>query len=184
MLQVNDKDTTPAATPDTGTFPFRERKRKLDGSIHDYETELLYRDGRVAIVRFVMTRGGGPPHLPIEVPPNSSSLGYFWARRPYNLYRMLDPNGQVLAHRFDAVADVKITAEGVDYRDLILDWWVFPDETLSEEDHDELDEAIAAGTISPADAERAIEAARQVFSRYRHIIDEAVDLERRFIRRR
>lgn len=175
------KDTTAKADPDTGPFPFIERKRTFDGAIHQYETELLHRDGRVAIVRFVMTQGGGPPRLPIQVPPGSISLGYFWARRPYNLYRMIDPQGRVLAHRFDAVSDVKLTAGSVDYRDLILDWWAFPDDTLVEEDRDELEEAIRLGTIAPRDVERANEAARQIFSRYRHIIDEAVELERRWV---
>ncbi len=79
---MKGKDTTAKAGADTGAFPFRERKLKLDGTIHEYETELLYRDGRVAIVRFVMTRGGGPPRLPVSVPPGSVSYGYFWARRP------------------------------------------------------------------------------------------------------
>ncbi len=96
---------------------------------------------------------------------------------------MIDPEGQLLAHRFDAVADVKLSAETVEYRDLILDWWAFPDDTLIEEDRDELEDAIERGTIDAKDVERANEAARQVFSRYRHIIDEAVELERKFVRR-
>ena len=118
------------ATLGSAIFPFRERKKKADGSVHDYETELVYRDGRVVIVRFRMTAGGGPPRLPISVPAGSVSYGYFWARRPYNLYRMLDPEGRVLAHRFDAVSEVRFETDGLEYRDLALDWWVLPDGTL------------------------------------------------------
>ena len=167
------------ANPDSAIFPFRERKYKADGSVHDYETALVYRDGRVVIVRFRMPGGGGPPRLPVSVTPGSISYGYFWARRPYNLYRMLDPEGRVLAHRFDAVSDVRFDEDGLDYRDLALDWWVLPDGTLIEEDRDELEAALVAGQLSPRDGERAEEAARQVFSRYRHIIDEAEKLQRR-----
>jgi len=180
VARSDSKDTPAAAGRDSAVFPFRERKRKLDGTVHEYETELVHRDGRVVIVRFHMTRGGGPPRLPVEVPAGSVSYGYFWARRPYNLYRWLDPQGKVIAHRFDAVADVRFGDDSLDYRDLVLDWWVLPDDTLLEEDRDELEEAIAAGAIAPADVARANEAARQVFSRYRHIIDEAVELERRW----
>lgn len=180
-LQVGGKDTSPRAPLDSAVFPFRERKRKADGTVHDYETELVHRDGRVAIVCFRMTTGGGPPRLPVQVPPGSISYGYFWARRPYNLYRMLDPEGRVLAHRFDAVSEVRISAEAVEYRDLALDWWVLPDETLLEEDRDELETALAEGTLSAKDGERAEEAARQVYSRYRHIIDEAEQLQRRYV---
>lgn len=167
--------------PDTSPFPFRERKRKADGTVHEYDTALVHQDKTVTIVRFEMTRGGGPPRLPISVPPGSVSYGYFWARRPYNVYRMLGPDGSVLAHRFDAITDVRITSDSVDYRDLILDWWALPDGTLLEEDRDELEDAITAGTISVVDQRIANEAARQIFSRYRHIIDEVVELERRLV---
>jgi len=177
------KDTTEQQGADSGAFPFRERKRKPDGTVHEYETPLVHRDGRVTIVRFEMTRGGGPPRLPVAVPAGSVSYGYFWGRRPYSMYRWISPEGGVIAHRFDAVADVRIGETGVDYRDLILDWWVLPDGTLLEEDRDELEEAIAAGTISATDVEQANEAARQVFSRYRHIIDEVEALERKWVNR-
>lgn len=168
------------ATPDSTAFPFRERKRKADGTIHDYETELVHRDKTVVIVKFLMTRAGGPPRLPVSVPAGTVSYGFFWPRRPYNVYRWVSPEGVVLAHRFDAVTDVRITDESVDYRDLILDWWALPDDTLLEEDRDELEAAIAAGTISAGDQKIAKEAARQIFSRYRHVVDEVVALEKRF----
>ncbi|HNM78012.1 MAG TPA: hypothetical protein PKI89_06600 [Tepidiformaceae bacterium] len=170
------------APADSHLPPFLERKRQIDGTIHDYETELIHRDQTVAIVRFVMTRGGGPPRLPVTVPAGSVSYGYFWPRRLYNVYRWLSPEGELIAHRFDAVTAVKVTDEGVDYRDLVLDWWAFPDDSLIEEDRDELEAAIEVGTISAADARLAEDAAYQVFSRYRHIIDEVVALERRWVR--
>jgi hypothetical protein len=179
---VNGKDTAGEATPDSGIFPFRERKKKVDGTIEDYETELVYRDGRVAIVRFEVKKGGGPPRLAVTVPPGSVSYGYFWARRPYSLYRWIGPQGSLLAHRFDAVGEVRIHPGGVEYEDLVLDWWVLPDGTLLEEDREELDEAIAAGLVDAEAAGKANEAARQIYSRYRHIIDEVEAMERKWVR--
>jgi hypothetical protein len=179
---VNGKDTTTNDAADSGAFPFRERKKKVDGTIEDYETELVHRDGRVAIVRFEITKGGGPPRLAVTVPPGSVSYGYFWARRPYSMYRWIGPDGSLLAHRFDAVGEVKILPGGVEYQDLVLDWWVLPDGTLLEEDRDELDGAIASGTIHAAGVAKAEEAARAIYSRYRHIIDEVEQLERRWVR--
>jgi predicted RNA-binding protein associated with RNAse of E/G family len=161
---------------------FVEKKEKPGGKVLEYEVDLVHRSASVAIVRFEMKQGGGPPRLPIEVPAGSVSYGYFWPRRPYSLYRWISPEGDVVAHRFDAVTDVRMTESEVAYRDLVLDWWVFPDDTLIEEDRDELEELLASGTITPAEAARANEAARQVFSRYRHIIDEVVELERRWVR--
>jgi len=175
------KDTAAGLAADSAVFPFRERKKKVDGTIEEYETELVYRDGRVAIVRFEMPRGGRPG-LPVTVPPGSVSFGYFWARRPYSMYRWIGPDGKVLAHRFDAVGEMRFEPGGVEYQDLALDWWVLPDGTLIEEDRDELEAAVASGAINAADAARANEAARQIYSRYRHIIDEVEDLERRWVR--
>jgi predicted RNA-binding protein associated with RNAse of E/G family len=80
------------------------------------------------------------------------------------------------------VTDVRVTDDGVEYRDLLLDWWVLGDGTLTEEDRDEFEAAIADGSISGADISKAEEAARQVYSRYRHIIDEVEELERRHVR--
>lgn len=168
--------------PDSRLPAFLERKRKTDGTVLDYETELVHRDQTVVIVKFMMTRGGGPPRLPVAVPAGSVSYGYFWPRRPYNVYRWLAPGGELIAHRFDAVTAVKVSESAVEYRDLILDWWAFPDGTLSEEDRDELDAAIASGAITAAEAKLANDAAYQVFSRYRHIIDDVEALERRWVR--
>lgn len=160
-----------------------EKKEKPGGQVLEYEVDLVHRSASVAIVRFEITREVGPPRLPIRVPAGSVSYGYFWARRPYSLYRWLSPEGALLAHRIDAVTNVRITETEVAYRDLVLDWWVYPDDELVEEDRDELQELLASGVITPAEAERANEAAQQVFSRYRHIIDEVVELERRYVNR-
>jgi hypothetical protein len=174
------QDTPPGDAP--ASLPrYREVKVKPGGTELAYETDLVHRDRTLVIVRFLMRRGGGPPRLPVEVPAGSVSYGYFWARRPYNVYRWLRADGTLIAHRFDAVAEVRIAEDSVRYRDLALDWWSLPDGTLLEEDRDELEALAASGTLSVADVERANEAARQVFSRYRHIIDEVVTLERRFV---
>jgi hypothetical protein len=174
------KDTLTGEPP--ASLPrYREVKVKPGGEQLTYETDLVHRDRTLVIVRFLMRVGGGPPRLPVEVPAGSVSYGYFWARRPYNVYRWLRADGTLIAHRFDAVAEVRIAEDSVRYRDLALDWWALPDGTLIEEDRDELEALAASGALSAADLDRANEAARQVFSRYRHIIDEVVALERKFV---
>ncbi|MEO6399028.1 MAG: DUF402 domain-containing protein [Tepidiformaceae bacterium] len=159
--------------------PYLERKQKPDGTWREYECALLHREAGLVIVRFVMARGGAIHGTPIEIPPGSVSHGYFWKRRPHNLYRMRRADGSLLAHRFDAVTEVRIGDSQVSYRDLVLDWWTLPDGTIIEEDRDELEELHAAGLLSDADSLIADEAAREVWSRYRHIIDDVVALERK-----
>lgn len=161
--------------------PIVERKQKPGGAVRDYPCILVY-DARPAlmVVRFVMERGGAIFGTPVEVPPGSISDGFFWARRPYNLYRMYRTDGSLIAHRLDAVADVVLTDGAVTYRDLFLDWWVYPDGTIVEEDRDELARLAAVGLVTPADVAAANAAAHQVLGRYRHVIDEAEALERVF----
>lgn len=170
---------TPPGNPVAIGRPYLERKQKPDGSWREYQCTLLHRAPGVVVVRFVMERGGVINGTPIAVDPGSVSHGYFWTRRPYNLYRMRRSDGSVIAHRFDAVTDVTIGDTGVSYRDLVLDWWVQPDGTIFEEDRDEFDELRAAGKLPAGDERRAEEAARQIWSRYRHIIDDVVTLERK-----
>ncbi|MBI2766948.1 MAG: DUF402 domain-containing protein [Chloroflexi bacterium] len=159
--------------------PILERKEKPDGSWREYPCTLVRREPGLAVVRFVMERGGAVFGTPIAIPPGSISFGYFWARRPYNLYRMKTVAGEVIAHRFDAVTDVRLGEEAIEYRDLILDWWAQPDGTLVEEDREEFEAALESGGLGAKDLARAHAAARQVFSRYRHIIDEAAAIERK-----
>ena len=173
---------TPASDQVAIGHPIIERKQKSDGTIREYGCTLLHLDAGLAVVEFVMRKGGAIQGTPIEVPPGSVSHGYFWKRRPYNLYRMHHADGTLIAHRFDAVADVRLSPEIIFYRDLVLDWWVMPDGTLIEEDRDEFDALLAAGAMERRDVERAEDAARAIFSRYRHIIDDVEKLERRLFR--
>lgn len=156
-----------------------ERKFKPDGTAREYACELVARRPGLLVVRFRLESGGAAFGAPIRIPPGSVSYGWFWARRPYNLYRMFGPDGLLVAHRFDAVAAVKLLAGAVEYRDLVLDWWVSPDDTILEEDRDELELLAANGLLSPDDIAAANAAAHQVLSRYRHIIEDVAALERK-----
>jgi hypothetical protein len=163
---------------------YLEVKLKPGGERREYPTRLVHLGRGFVIVRFEMQRGGGPPDIPVSVPPGSVSLGYFWARRPYNLYRWRDPSGRLIAHRFDAVADVAIAPESVIYRDLVLDWWVLPGDVLLEEDREEFEALAEAGLLTAKDVAAACAADREVHARYRHIIDGAARLEARYARAR
>ncbi len=163
----------PAPTPVT------ERKIAVDGSVREYGCQLVARRPGLTVVRFDMPKGGNVFGAPVDVPPGSVSYGWFWTRKPYSLYRMFGPDGALLAHRFDAVAGVRFLHDAVEYHDLVLDWWVLPDDTIIEEDRDEFEALAASATLSPADAAAANKAAFEVLSRYRHIIDDVERLEAR-----
>ena len=154
-----------------------ERKIALDGSAMDFVCTLSFRGPGLAVVRFVLPGGADAYRTPVPVPPHAVSFGYFWFRRPYNAYRILAPGGDHVAHRFDAVANVRIGEAMVSFRDLVLDWWALPDGTLIEEDREEFERATAEGRITGRDLDAAERARRAILSRFRHIIDEIAALE-------
>jgi predicted RNA-binding protein associated with RNAse of E/G family len=97
------------------------------------------------------------------------------------MYRFRNAGGEVIGHRFDAVSRVAIADDVVEYDDAILDWWVLPTGEVIEEDADEFEEARAAGTLAASAVAKAEAARRAILGRYRHIIDDAASLERRFL---
>ena len=159
-----------------------ERKIKPDGSVREYACLLLHAEPNLVVIRYAVTGGSAGFAVPLVLPPGSTSDGYFWRNKHYNLYRFRGPGGEVLGHRLDAVTDVRFAPGLVEYRDLAVDWWVLADGTLIEEDRDELDSLAASGALRPADIAAANDASRQVYSRYRHIIDGAEGVEARIAR--
>jgi hypothetical protein len=136
-----------------------ERKVKTDGSWHEYSCGVVSMTPGLLVISYVMARGGTLPDVHLPVAPGSISYGYFWRDRPYSLYRMKRPDGSIIAHRFDAVGDVRWTDTLLEYRDLVLDWWLLADGTLLTEDEDELAELVQRNAITADDVAIA-EAAR------------------------
>ena len=170
---------TPAVESGANTPTVIERKRKADGTIREYRCSLVHRGRGLMVVRYVFDGPAGTFNTPIEIPRRTVSDGWFWERQPYNLYRMHGPDGRLVAHRFDAVADVRLGDGIVEYRDLVLDWWALPDGTVIEEDRDEFEDLSTRGLLSEGDIAEANRAAQAVLGRYRHIIEEVERVERR-----
>lgn len=132
--------------PDVRTF-IETKERIRDGAILTFECEpvayepsraiCLFRStGSFATTTFTMQKGG-------------LSYGFFWRHRPYILYRISEPDGSLIGHRFDVVDRVRIGPDRAAYRDLVVDAWVPAGGTLRLEDEDELAELIEQGKIEP-----------------------------------
>lgn len=143
-----------------------EIKRHLDGRIERFECLLLLRRPHVAVLRFdqkVARKADG-----FAFPAGSRSYGFFWRRRPYLLYRMVDPAGRLIAHRFDAVEDMRLSERTMSYTDLLLDVWVDPLGNARVEDEDEVAACLKRGLLS-AEQHRRIEQTRALLLR-RHAV--------------
>jgi hypothetical protein len=148
-----------------------EVKRHIDGTLHRFECELLLRLPHVVAVRFEHWRGrsAGPFHIPA----GSVTHGFFWARRPYSLYRMRAPAGAPIADRYDIVEDVRLGEREIVYTDLFLDIWVAPGGRVIVEDEDEVEGASRAGLLSKAQVARVERAKDIVQRRHLSIVREA-----------
>ncbi len=123
-----------------------ETKRHLDGRQEQFTCGRIAVSPRLAIVRFA--HSGPRTAGEFFFPAGSVTIGFFWAGRHYNLYRITGPDGAVIVYRFDVVDAVRITPTHVSYTDLLLDLWVTPDGRLRVEDEEEVQAAIAAGLLS------------------------------------
>ena len=120
---------------------FTEVKRRLDGSEERFDCTPVRVTEDLAIVEFRIPVAVG------DVPKGSTTIGWFWRRRPYNLYRFVGKDGNPLLHRFDVVDEVVIDEQGVEYLDLIVDVLVSPTGGITIEDEDELKRAANCGAI-------------------------------------
>jgi len=160
--------------------PVVERKVKADGGVEEYGCRLLGRTSSLAVVLYPLPEGGRPFRTPLPIPPGSVSIGFFWRRRPYAVYRFRSPEGALLGHRLDAVSEVRLLPGVVEFRDLILDWWLDAAGALVRaEDREAFEEALAAGRLDPRAVARARQAERVALAPNR-LLAELQGIEREF----
>jgi predicted RNA-binding protein associated with RNAse of E/G family len=148
-----------------------ENKRHLDGTEHRFECELLALQPNLAIVLFRHWRGRSAGRF--RFPRGSRTYGFFWRRRSYSLYRMLAPNGRLIAHRFDVLEDVRLSESEISYLDLFLDIWVAPDGTVAIEDEDEVTDHARRCLVSGAQLRRIARTRDYIVENHRRITREA-----------
>lgn len=129
-----------------------EVKRRLDGRTSRFACALVLRRPHVVVLRYENKRTYRTAHTRIAA--GSHTYGFFWKRRPYQLYRVVGPEGALIAHRFDVVEDVCLEERQVSYLDLLLDVWVDASGRAWVEDDDEVADYVRRGALTPAQHER------------------------------
>jgi len=126
-----------------------EIKRHLDGREERFTCGLLHRTPDLIVIEFV-AEPGSPFYGRM-----SRSEGYFWAGRPYLMYRIFGVDGRLAGYRFDACRDVRFGDDFVEFTDLLLDFRFSPEGAFTIEDEDELEAALALGLVDEADYDLA-----------------------------
>ncbi|OGO51121.1 MAG: hypothetical protein A2148_07150 [Chloroflexi bacterium RBG_16_68_14] len=151
-----------------------EIKRHLDGRVERFGCRLVARWPHLVVLCFghAQKRRAGE----VLLPRGSRSYGFFWRRRPYLLYRMVEPDGRVIAHRFDVVERVRLGGGEVSYRDLLLDVWVDAGGRVWVEDEEEVAEHARRGLLSAAQRARIERTRALLLRRHGAIAREAARL--------
>ena len=135
------------ALPDPPSGRLLEVKERLQGAPLRFSIERWLVTESLAVGRWFASDDR-------YVAAGTSSWGCWWRGRPYGAYRIHRPDGSLRSYRIDVVEAVRITADVVRYRDLLLDAWILPSGALRLEDEDEVAAALDAGVLSPAQQRR------------------------------
>lgn len=141
-----------------------EIKRNLNKPDQTFECELMRHDGDRVVVSYVSPR---PYRVrDVYVKPGTLTLAYYRENLPYIVWKMIAPDDRLTGYYIHLCGDVRITPHTVEYRDLILDVWFFPDGAHRILDEDELDAAQAAGLIDRDTAQAVRRIARDLIDRF------------------
>jgi len=144
-----------------------EIKRHLDGRVERHSLRLVLRRPHLVVALYEFAHGLHTDGF--TFPRGSYTYGFFWKRRPYVMYRTLDPQGQLVANRFDVVEDVHLGEREVSYRDLLLDIWIDVSGVVQVADEDEVALAQREGKLSVAQLERIDRTQELLLRRHRAI---------------
>src|SRR5438876_1054159 len=86
--------------------PVIERKRRLDGSVVEYECERIVIDpGKRAVLRYVIDRTRQLEGSDLVLRPGMVTIGHFWVDRPYTVYHWLEAQ-RSLAYYFSVATEL------------------------------------------------------------------------------
>ncbi len=151
-----------------------EVKRHIGGREDRFELGLVLQRPHLVIGSYEHPRSRRSGGFTFEH--GALSYGFFWRRRPYVMYRMLDASGNLIAHRFDVVENVRLAEQTVSYTDLLLDLWVDSDGNAHLEDENEVADAERNGLLSRAQLDRIERTKDLLLRRHKAIAGEAAGL--------
>jgi predicted RNA-binding protein associated with RNAse of E/G family len=120
-----------------------ERKHRIGKEAQSFECDVEKLTQELAILKHTWHRTtpymDGPAYLPAET---IITRAFFWIDRSYVVYKLSSPAGKLYGDRIDSAEAISITENLIEWRDLVLDFWISPDGVFSVLDEDELQEAI------------------------------------------
>jgi len=130
---------------------FVETKRHLNKPTQTYTCDLVQRGEDWVVLKYVSDRAWQISD--VVLPSGTCTLAYYKVGADCLVWKMNDPDGQLLGHLFHICKDVVIEDHRLEYLDLLLDVWVDSKGIPTLLDVDDLDECLRLGIVSDKDAE-------------------------------
>jgi len=157
-------------------MPFiEELKKHKNKPLQRFACEVIERTTDSLILRYWSAVEGRMSD--IAIPAGSTTVGFYWQKRGFVLWRMYAAEGTLLGSLFHICRDTTISETQVSYLDLILDIWISPDGTVRILDEDELAACRASGLLSSEEAQWIDQVKGFILKEYAQLLAEAADAE-------
>lgn len=123
-----------------------EVKNRLAGETSRYPCRWLARSPGEAVVWYQLPRQVDLHG--VLLPAGTVSIGYFWQRRPYNVYHFLTGDGVTVALYCNICDRTAIAGDSIHWRDLVVDVLVMPGGQVRVLDEEELPEGLEEKVIT------------------------------------
>lgn len=140
-----------------------EIKHHLNKPTERYECERVAGGYGWAVLRYVTDRDYDLG--PVRIEPGTVTLASYWADRRYVLWDLRSPGGDRVGWLCHICRPPAISADRIEYTDLVLDVWFWPDGTHVMLDEDELDECVRSRKLSRQEAQTARRTAEELVGR-------------------
>lgn len=152
-----------------------EMKHNLNKPDQTFYCQLVRHEGDRVVLSYVSDRAYTVRETGVVFVPGTLTLAYYQEGLPYIVWKLIGPDGRLVGYYVHLCDRVRIRPDAVEYRDLLLDIWFFPDGSSRLMDEDELADGVARGLIDAETAAAVRQTAREVVTRFPAIVS---DLER------
>ena len=157
---------------------FSEIKHNVAKQDEVYICNLIWRDSWRAVLSYLTDRDYSI-FDGFTLPVGSLTLGCYWSGKGYIMWEMYGPDRKLRGYYFHICSPPCIGRASLEYLDLVIDVWFFPDGSFRFLDREELWQLSFSGSVDRALAIRAEEEAKGIVQNFGRITTEGRSLTMR-----
>ena len=149
-----------------------EKKHLLNGDTRVYDCELIYKNHKLGILKYVLEKQYDVSGLILPIA--SVTYAFYWIDRPYTLYRWYY-RGKNIGNYFNIADQIVLNDSEFEWRDLTVDILYLPDNLPKVLDEDELPSEISSHLLEYINT-----AKKDVIEKFQGIMAETDQLLRQY----